>query len=76
MDLFGCHQFLSSVGHLLNRALRSVSTVVPYKSLLIDGKWRVGFTASRDLLPGAELTWDYRCTPGGLCVYIAYYKDV
>ena len=55
----------SGVGRYLNHVPRSVATLTPYKPLLINGKWRVGFTATRDLLEGDELTWDYGCAPGG-----------
>lgn len=53
----------SSVGRLLNHAPKSTATLTPYKPLQISGIWRVGFTASRDLSPGTELTWDYGCKP-------------
>ena len=54
----------SGVGRYLNHVPRSVATLTPYKPLLINGKWRVGFTATRDLLEGDELTWDYGCDQG------------
>ena len=47
-------------------AATTVATATPFKPLLLEGKWRVGFTASRNLLPGVELTWDYGCSPGGI----------
>ena len=56
----------SAIGRLLNHAPRAVATLTPYKPLFVGGKWRVGFTASRQLHPGEELTWDYGCEPGGL----------
>ena len=56
----------SSVGRLLNHAARPAATLTPYKPLLVGGKWRVGFVAARELMPGDELTWDYGCSPGGL----------
>lgn len=57
---------LSSPGRLLNHATKAMATLTPYKPLFLNGKWRVGFTASRDLVAGEELTWDYGCLPGGL----------
>ena len=55
----------SSMGRLLNHAPKTVATLTPHKPLFVGGKWKVGFVASRDLLPGEELTWDYGCKPGG-----------
>ncbi|CAI8030360.1 hypothetical protein GBAR_LOCUS17216, partial [Geodia barretti] len=56
----------NSVGRLLNHAPRTTATLTPYKPLSIRGVWRVGFTATKELMPGTELTWDYGCCPGGL----------
>ena len=55
----------SAIGRLLNHAPRFLPTLVPYKPLLVNGQWRVGFVASKDLMPGCELLWDYGCEPGG-----------
>ena len=56
----------SSIGRLLNHASKALATLTPYKPLLVGGKWRVGFVASRDIEAGEELTWDYGCPPGGV----------
>ena len=58
-------RFLSP-GRLMNHARRCEATLTPFKPVLLGGKWRVGFLASRDLQPGEELTWDYGCSPGGI----------
>lgn len=55
-----------SLGRLLNHAPKTIATLTPFKPLLINGKWRVGFTAARDLIAGEELTWDYGVSPGGI----------
>ena len=47
----------------MNHAPKAVATLCP---LFIRGKWRVGFTAARDLHAGDELTWDYGCPPKGI----------
>jgi len=54
-----------TLGRLLNHAAAAKATVKPYRPLLVNGKWRVGFVATRDLKPGTELTWDYGCQPKG-----------
>ena len=53
-------------GRLMNHSPSSHATLVPFRPLKINGKWRVGFVAARDLAPGDELTWDYGCSPGGI----------
>ena len=58
-------RFLSP-GRLMNHEPRGKATLTPFKPLLIGGKWRLGFVATRDLQPGQELTWDYCCAPGGI----------
>ena len=63
---FDATRSFHSPGRLMNHAPRFAATVVPFKPLLLDGKWRLGFTATRDLSPGEELMWDYGCTPGGI----------
>jgi SET domain-containing protein len=55
----------SAIGRLLNHAPSFLATLVPYKPLLVNGQWRVGFVASKNLMPGDELLWDYGCEPGG-----------
>jgi len=57
---------LLSPGRLMNHAQRAKASLAPFKPLLVEGKWRVGFTATRDLCQGEELTWDYGCAPGGI----------
>lgn len=52
-------------GRLMNHAAARVATAKPYKALMLEGKWRVGFIATSDLHKGQELTWDYGCSPDG-----------
>ena len=55
-----------SPARLMNHSPKGKATVTPFKPLLIGGRWRLGFIATRDLQPGQELTWDYGCNPGGI----------
>lgn len=64
-----------SFGRLLNHASKSLATLSPHTPLLVEGKWRVGFTATGDLLPGDELTWDYSCPPEGIMWLERHCKD-
>lgn len=59
-------RYLSSPGRLLNHAPSAQATLKPFRPLLLKGKWRVGFTSTRDLHPGEELTWNYGCAPNGI----------
>ena len=54
---------LLSPGRLMNHAAKTKATLTP---ILLQGKWRVGFTTTRDLHVGEELMWDYGCPPGGV----------
>ena len=56
----------SSAGRLINHAPSTEATLIPFRPLKVFGKWRVGFTAARDLSPGEELTFDYGSAPGGI----------
>jgi hypothetical protein len=55
-----------SPARLMNHSPKGKATLTPFKPLLIGGRWRLGFIATRDLQPGQELTWDYGCNPGGI----------
>lgn len=55
-----------AVCRLLNHAPPSQATLVPFRPLKLEGKWRVGFVAARDLFPGEELIWDYSASPSGI----------
>lgn len=55
----------NTLGRLLNHAAPHVATAKPFKPLLVNGKWRVGFLSTKDLQPGTEVTWDYACPPQG-----------
>ena len=57
---------LNSLGRLLNHAPRALATLAPFGPLFLNGKWRVGFIATRNLCVGEELTWDYGCAPNGI----------
>ena len=50
---------IGTVGRLFNHTPHGRATLKPHKPLLVKGKWRVGFLATRNILPGTELTWDY-----------------
>ena len=56
---------IGTVGRLFNHAPSGRATLQPHKPLFVRGKWRVGFLAARNILPGEELTWDYGCPPEG-----------
>jgi SET domain-containing protein len=62
LDATRCHD---TVGRLLNFASSRTATVRPFKPLLVDGEWRVGFLATRDIEEGEEICWDYGCPPEG-----------
>ena len=47
----------------MNHAPAKVATVRPFKPLLVNGKMRVAFLATRNVSEGEELTWDYGCPP-------------
>ncbi len=55
----------TTTGRLLNHAPCSPATLRPFNALLIEGKWRVGMLAAKDLPAGTELTLDYGCAPEG-----------
>ena len=55
-----------SPGRLMNHSTKGEATVIPFKPLLVDSQWRLGFIATRDLQAGEELTWDYGCAPCGI----------
>lgn len=55
-----------SPGRLMNHSAKGEATVTPFKPLLVNGEWRLGFIAARDLQAGEELTWDYGCAPRGI----------
>ena len=48
-----CHD---AVGRLLNHA---PATVLAFRPLLADRKWRVGLLATKDIDEGEEICWDY-----------------
>ena len=50
----------------MTHAAKTKATLTPFKPILLQGKWRVGFTTTRDLHVWEELTWDYGCPPGGI----------
>jgi len=50
---------------LSNHAPPGKATVKPYKTLLVNGKWTVGFLTTKDLGPGTKPTWDYGYPPKG-----------
>ena len=54
-----------TVARLMNHSPSSEATARPFKALLVKGNWRVGFVATRDLVPGEQLTWDYGASPEG-----------
>ena len=54
-----------TVAKLMNHSPSREATARPFKALLVKGNWRVGFVATRDLVPGEELTWDYGASPEG-----------
>ncbi len=54
-----------SIGRLLNHAPPRLATARAHKAVLLNGEWRVGFYAIRDLSIGEEVTWDYNCPPEG-----------
>jgi SET domain-containing protein len=62
LDATRCHD---TVGRLLNHAPHRRATVRPFRPLLVDGEWRVGFLANREIKPGEEICWDYGCSPEG-----------
>ena len=61
LDATRCHD---TVGRL-NHAPARCATVRPFRPLLVDGEWRVGFLATRDIEAGEEICWDYGCPPEG-----------
>lgn len=63
---FDATRHFLSPGRLMNHAQRGIATVCPFKPILVNGQWRLGFLATRDLNPGEELTWDYGCAPRGI----------
>ena len=62
LDATRCHD---TVGRLLNFAPARTATVRPLRPLLVNGEWRVGFLANRDIEEGEEICWDYGCPPEG-----------
>ena len=50
----------------MNHSSKGEATVTPFKPLLVNSQWRLGFIATRDLQAGEELTWDYGCAPCGI----------
>ena len=66
----------------MNHAPKTLATLTPYKPVLLNGIWRVGFTAARDIVAGEELTWNYpprgidwlQQHPKSECVYFVSVK--
>ena len=58
-------QEYNGVGRLMNHAMPSRATAKPFRPLLVENQWRVGFISTRDISPGEEITWDYACPPMG-----------
>lgn len=50
---------LNSWARYINHARPSEANLKPFKPLMVGGKWRVAFLASRDIKAGDELCYDY-----------------
>lgn len=53
------NQLYMPLSRYINHALPGKANVKPHPVLFVNGKYRVGFYALRDICPGEELFWDY-----------------
>lgn len=49
----------NSWGRYINHSPPSMANIRPFRPLMVRGKWRVGFTAVRDICVGEELLYSY-----------------
>lgn len=56
---FDATRTINSFGRLINHGLPCEVNTKPHRPLRINGEWRVGFYALRDINEGEELLYDY-----------------
>ena len=46
-------------GQFMNHAPGSLANAMPVLPVVVEGRLRVGFVATKDIAPGQEIVWDY-----------------
>lgn len=67
----------------MNHAPGGMANAVPVPPVLIEGRLRVGFVATRDIPAGSEILWDYGvrsepwlCKPGNILLTLKLCSEI
>ena len=56
---FDATRHLNQYGRYLNHAAGGMANATPVPPVVVQGRLRVGFVATRQIQPGEEVLWDY-----------------